>query len=291
MDDHGGLEVTLPLRHRTLRGLSWGHPESHWRLLAWHGWLDNAAAFIPLAPRLAQQGCHVLALDLPGHGASDHKPPGEVYHMVENLLLFDEVLDHLAWPETVLLGHSLGGVLSLLYASAAPERLQRLVVLDALGPMASESERTAENFTRALQKQRAASNPKRVYDSIEAAAQDRTQGFGGLSLESSRRLVERNLEPCATGWQWRTDARLRWPSLLRMSEEQVQACLQSVRTPLQLIFADRGFFPTPESRQPRLSCLPEARVDLVAGPHHLHMDGDVEGLASVILEFLKEGKS
>ena len=40
-------------------------------LIALHGWLDNGASFLPLAPYLAD--FHLVCVDLPGHGHSDHK--------------------------------------------------------------------------------------------------------------------------------------------------------------------------------------------------------------------------
>ena len=41
------------------------------RVLALHGWLDNAASFLPLAARLP--ALDLVMLDLPGHGRSGHE--------------------------------------------------------------------------------------------------------------------------------------------------------------------------------------------------------------------------
>ena len=49
-----------------------------WLLL--HGWLDNAATFEPLA-RLMDD-CVIVAVDLTGHGKSDHAAGGS-YHLVD----------------------------------------------------------------------------------------------------------------------------------------------------------------------------------------------------------------
>lgn len=62
----------------------WGKPKTGERVLhtviTIHGWLDNCDTFFYLGPALARAGCHVLAVDLPGHGLSDHLPPGQVCH-------------------------------------------------------------------------------------------------------------------------------------------------------------------------------------------------------------------
>ena len=67
-----------------LRGGRAGGPP----LLCLHGWLDNAASFVPLSPWLAEFDW--VALDLPGHGASSHRAPGYDYAFADWL---HDVLD------------------------------------------------------------------------------------------------------------------------------------------------------------------------------------------------------
>jgi len=59
--------------------------QRHRRILCLHGWMDNCRSFHLLAPALARRrefgsrdgsdgdGCHVVALDFPGHGLSSHR--------------------------------------------------------------------------------------------------------------------------------------------------------------------------------------------------------------------------
>ena len=68
------FELALPAG--IVRGLRTGAAGGP-RVLALHGWLDNAASFVPLAPELP--GLDLVAPHLPGHGASDHLPPGTDY--------------------------------------------------------------------------------------------------------------------------------------------------------------------------------------------------------------------
>ena len=58
----------------------WGNPDGL-PVLAFHGWLDNAATFDNLAPLLPE--LRILSLDLPGHGHSDHRPSGSAYYFID----------------------------------------------------------------------------------------------------------------------------------------------------------------------------------------------------------------
>ena len=72
---------------------------------------------------------HVLALDQRGHGDSAWvDPPAYSYHDYASDL--DKVAAQLDLRGFVLIGHSMGGMVSLTYAAAYPGRLAKLVIVD-----------------------------------------------------------------------------------------------------------------------------------------------------------------
>lgn len=100
-----------------------------------HGWMDSAATFDLVAPRLAAAGVRVFAVDNRGFGESDRAPAGSYYHFPDYVADLAGVVDHLlpdGSPFT-LVGHSMGGSIATLYASARPARVSRLVNVEGLG--------------------------------------------------------------------------------------------------------------------------------------------------------------
>ncbi len=109
-------EIRLDVARGALAALRGGSPGGP-RLLCLHGWLDNAASFLPLAPFL--QDFDLVSLDLPGHGGSAHRPPGCDYVFVDWIHDVLDALDALGWERARLLGHSRGGAIARLVAAAA----------------------------------------------------------------------------------------------------------------------------------------------------------------------------
>jgi pimeloyl-ACP methyl ester carboxylesterase len=96
-----------------------------------HGLGQNGARdWSKLIPALASRYT-VIALDLPGFGHSDR---GNHLYSPEN---FARVLDAVLAPRLkrpfALVGHSMGGAVSLAFAGAYPQRLSRLILVDAAG--------------------------------------------------------------------------------------------------------------------------------------------------------------
>lgn len=277
-------ELSIPLAQGALAAKAWGDPSLP-PLLALHGWLDNAGSFDRLAPLLAGDH-HVVALDLRGHGRSSHLGEDGWYHYVDR---FDElrgVFDHFGWARAGLLGHSLGGTLASLFAALYPERVDELLLIEALGPLANAAEDTLTQLRRALD-QRAAyatRRPLRVFPDLQAAVAARVAA-NGLSEAAARALVERGVIAVEGGFVWSSDPRLTLASPVRFTEAQVLAMLAAIRARTLLVLA-----------APATSYLPvammEARAAQVAGirivrlpsNHHLHLE-DADAVASAIRAF------
>jgi pimeloyl-ACP methyl ester carboxylesterase len=109
-----------------------GHPP----MLCVHGGAAHGHWYDFVAPAFTPDH-HVRALDLRGHGDSPWvEAEGYAYaDYVADLHAFIEALD---LRELVLVGHSMGGIVSLQYAARHPQRLARLVIVDTLMRMTPE---------------------------------------------------------------------------------------------------------------------------------------------------------
>jgi pimeloyl-ACP methyl ester carboxylesterase len=95
-----------------LHATHWGNPSAP-ELVLLHGGGANAHWWDHVAPRLSER-FHVVALDFRGHGDSDHPVAVEPGAFQRDL---QALLQHLAAPSAVLLGHSMGGHVALSHAA------------------------------------------------------------------------------------------------------------------------------------------------------------------------------
>ena len=89
--------------------------------------------------------------------------------------------------------------------------------------------------------------------------------------------MERNLRQVEGGYQWRSDARLMWPSHMRAEETSVRNWLAAIECPVVLVAADPApVYFMPELRNERFACLKHGSLHVIAGTHHVHMDKPAE---------------
>ncbi len=237
-------------------------------LIALHGWLDNSASFLPLAPYLEQ--FHLICVDLPGHGRSDHKSTPYVF--VDWLDDLYQLSQAAGWPRFMLLGHSLGALIASAYAGVFPEQVERLVMLEGLGPLSQADEQVPEQLRRAiLNRSRTRERASLGFASIEEAVGARCK-VAEISHGAARVICERQLIARDGRWHWRSDPRLRDLSPLRMSEGQAQALIRAIACPVLFIRGEQGFTALVEQWQSRAGAFRQIEMAVVAGNHHFHME-------------------
>ena len=264
-------ELTFSTRYGEIAALQWGTGNPN-KVLALHGWLDNAASFSHLAPLLLEQQLEITAIDFPGHGWSDHRAPGHNYGFIDYVMDLQAVIKQMNQPLT-LLCHSMGAAIAVMYAAAFPEQIKRLILIENLGPIPAYQPGTAvEALREALRVwDRHTLEHKRFYPDVDQAIKARQEATP-MAAEIIRPLVERSLQKTDKGYHWRSDKRLRLRSFFRMSEAQIQEYLAATQVPTQLIIGRPKTYALqyPAVKQ-RLAALSPTRFDEIDGDHHLHM--------------------
>jgi pimeloyl-ACP methyl ester carboxylesterase len=111
----------------SLHALEWSREGVPMLLL--HGFGNEAHLWDEFAPTVSDH-YRVVALSLRGHGDSDWDP-GHRYDYDAHVGDLMAVVDHLGIERMVLVGFSLGGRISMLYAGLQPEKLAGLVIVDS----------------------------------------------------------------------------------------------------------------------------------------------------------------
>jgi pimeloyl-ACP methyl ester carboxylesterase len=122
--------VALPARGVELALLDWGGDRPLALLHHANGFC--AATWAPVAEALRAR-FRVIAFDARGHGASSKPPPGDAYHWAEfgrDLAALADALAPETGPVALGVGHSFGGLATLLAAAWRPERFGRIALLD-----------------------------------------------------------------------------------------------------------------------------------------------------------------
>lgn len=164
-----------------------------------HGLRGFSGTWRTLAASLAGD-YHLVALDQRGRGDSDWDP-GHNYYTDAYLADLEGVVDQLALTRFALLGHSMGGTTSYVYASRHPGRLAALIIED-IAPGSSIHGRGAERIVAEM-----TALPESFATWGEAGRYWRAQRPGITATALERRLAESLREGPDGRIAWRYDAR------------------------------------------------------------------------------------
>ena len=274
------------------------------RLLCLHGWLDAATSFAPLARELGD-GVELVAIDLPGHGLSEHVDAG--YGLLDTALAARRALLALGWERATVVGHSLGANVALWLAVAAPEAVEALVLIDGIGPPAETPDALPARLSRALADRL---HPERFaprdFADLDAAIDHRLRR-APMARASAALIMARQCAPVPDARpgpdgggapddgpsagrpvRWRFDPALRRANEAYRTEAQVLAVLGAVDCRVLAVLAEDGYPLARPETPDRLRTLGRADAVTLTGRHHLHMD-DPAPVARAVRAFLGGG--
>ena len=145
--DYTVKAVTFEINGRKISGISNGNEQGE-LLLCLHGWLDNAASFQPLLPYLTNY--HVIAIDWPGHGLSDHRSADAHYHFLDWVYDLIALFRTQQWQAIDIVGHSMGAMVACSFAAAFPEHVRTLTLIDAIGVLTADEATTTAQLRKGL---------------------------------------------------------------------------------------------------------------------------------------------
>lgn len=261
-------EVKIPLHPGlSIVAKTWGNAKNM-PLIAIHGWLDNADSFTPIAEYLKDQ-FYLIALDLIGHGHSDHLPAAASYYYIESVSHIIMTANHLGFKKFSLLGHSMGAGIAPLVAACVPERVSHLFLLEGLGPLADAPDHAVERLQHYI-KYSLRGRENKTYSNLEDAIETRMKNTA-MTYSSAKLIVERGIILQNNIYHWRHDPRLLYPPATRFTEAQVTAFLKALVCPTVLIWAEQGFNFREEIPQ-RQQQIKDLSIHHIPGGHHAHMD-------------------
>lgn len=253
-------------------------------ILAVHGWLDNAASFLPMLPHLDEY--HVIAIDLAGHGNSSHRSNDAHYHFVDWVCDLMELIEVNKWENVYLLGHSLGGMLCTALAGTFPDRFKAMATIEAVGLLHAPAEEASTQLQKAIiSRQKQHSKNKTVHPSFKSALSARAN-VSDLTEALLEQIVERSTKREGDGYVWSSDNRLRTVSPIRLTQEQASSFIKSINVPALMVEGNSGFDFVKSNYDKFAHLYQNLTRATVDGGHHCHIEKPEE-IANMITEFFK----
>lgn len=258
--------------HQCIAAIEMGNAKTAAKTVVFvHGWMDNAASFISVMASMLQSkpDWHLIAIDLPGHGLSSSKGEDNFYPFHDYIDDLHRTLLKLSANEVVLVGHSLGALVTSCYSAAFPEKIAALVEIEGYGPLAEEAENGVKRLRSGIESRlKHRDKPTKSLSDPEDAVRLRAVR-AQVSQDLIRPLVYRALEQVEDRWLWRHDEKLKCDSLYRMSAPHRQNVLDSLICPHLVILGEKGFS---KLKSIDKSGQPNEFWFTVPGGHHCHLE-------------------
>lgn len=257
-------------------------------LILIHGFLDTAWSWVPAVSAGLAERFHVVAPEMRGHGDSDRVGPGGYYHFLDYLADLHEIVGLIGRERVSLVGHSMGGTIAGYYAGAYPGAVDRLALLEGIGPPEPTTPMPERIRGWLAGWRRVRGHDRSSYESVAEAAA-RLRGRDPVMDEAlALRLAERATFRGDDGrYRFKHD-----PLHLSMGPypfrvDLAQELWREVACPVLLVDgSETSLVLPPEDRARRVGSFRDAREVTLDGAGHMMQRHRPSELAEILLSFL-----
>ncbi|WP_374356704.1 alpha/beta fold hydrolase [Limnohabitans sp.] len=279
----------------------WGNATGEPLVLA-HGWMDVAASWQFMVDAFSDsflQSRRIIAFDWRGFGLTE-TPATDSYWFPDYLGDLDALLDTISPEQAIdLVGHSMGGNITMMYAGVRPARIRRLVNLEGFGMPATRPAQAPGRLGQwldELRQLRQGEMALKPYADLDAVAARLTKTNPRLDVDKATWLARHWAQADASG-QWRIlgDAahKIINPSLYRV-EEALEIYKRISAQVLAVEASDdslsqwwKGKY-TLEEYHERLKSVPQVKVARIEDAGHMLHHDQPQALARLLEDFLTD---
>ncbi len=226
-------------------------------------------------PVLAQ-GYHVLTFDLPGFG--DSGKDVAYYSPTEYARFIHFLVERYASDKIVLVGHSMGGAISLRYSANYPQQVERLILVDVAGVLhrVAYARQLAKGWvqTNATDDSRFLSLADRVANKLLSKAEPLTGPVVELMAGKLLRHELLNVEPAVI-------------SAMTLVNENLSDALSRIELPTFLIWGENDRVAPMRTAQVLQGFFPTARLAVISNAAHVPMIEQPERFNELFLAYLE----
>jgi len=283
-------EGAVEARSLKLHYLEWGDPAAE-PLLLIHGFLDHARSWERFVAALENHDPtprRIIAPDCRGHGDSDWVGAGGYYHFPDYIWDLNAIVESLRLDRFALVGHSMGGTISFIYAGAFPARVSRLVLVEGIGPLPAQFADAPPRMERWIAEVKMVPHRKTVeYPSLEAAAERLRRKNPRLGESLALELARGGMRRLANGhWVWKFDPLHRTAAPQPFYSAQAVEFFRRIDCPVLIVNgAESHHTPRPDIEQ-RMEAIRDRRVASVEGAGHMVHHDNPARLAEIVGDFI-----
>ncbi|MCB1739493.1 MAG: alpha/beta hydrolase [Gammaproteobacteria bacterium] len=273
-----------------LHYVDWGNRDAPPLLLV-HGGRDHCRNWDWVAEQF-RQDYHIIAPDLRGHGDSQWSIGGN-YHLADYVYDIAQLLHQTGLTPVTIIGHSLGGAISLHYSGAFADNVTRLVAIEGMGrppeKRTEEQRAPTERFGQWLTEMRELSGriPKR-YPTLEDAFERMRTANPHLSADQARHLTEHGVNQNEDGsYSWKFDNYVRLHSPFSMRGWDTVEFWRGIRCPTLLVRGTESWATDPQT-DGRIQYFHDARCLALDGAGHWVHHDRFEAFVAAVKAFLAE---